>query len=213
MDKRSTRRRHRQQRHIDSYQQHRERQHASGSTPHGGGIINSGTLTLTNSTVSGNTAGLSDGGGIFNSGTLTLTNSTVSGNRFERPPAAPSERWRHLKQLAHMTLTNSTVSGNSTDRRRRRHHKRGTWHIMTLINSTVSGNRADLRGGGGINNSGTANLFNATIANNEAGVTVEGCQQWIGRHFNFQNTILAGNFLSGSLRLTLRLRWDYQFKW
>ena len=46
----------------------------------GGGIINSGTLTLTNSTVSGNST-IGGGGGIINSGTLTLTNSTVSGNR------------------------------------------------------------------------------------------------------------------------------------
>ncbi|MGB5696264.1 MAG: choice-of-anchor Q domain-containing protein [Polyangiales bacterium] len=48
----------------------------------GGGIYNSGgTLTLTNSTVSGNTAEFG-GGGIYNysSGTLTVTNSTVSGN-------------------------------------------------------------------------------------------------------------------------------------
>jgi hypothetical protein len=37
--------------------------------------------TLTNSTVSDNTATVIDGGGIWNNGgTLTLTNSTVSGN-------------------------------------------------------------------------------------------------------------------------------------
>ena len=47
----------------------------------GGGIFNAGTLTLTNSTVSGNNAD-ENGGGIFNDngGTPMLTNSTVSGN-------------------------------------------------------------------------------------------------------------------------------------
>ena len=46
----------------------------------GGGIFNVGTLTLSNSTVTGNAAG-EDGGGIFNdAGTLTLINSIVSGN-------------------------------------------------------------------------------------------------------------------------------------
>ena len=46
----------------------------------GGGIFNAGTVTLTNSTVSGNNAG-ENGGGIYNGdGTVTLTNSTVSGN-------------------------------------------------------------------------------------------------------------------------------------
>ena len=50
-------------------------------------------MTLTNSTISGNSA-VSGGGGIYtNSGTLTLTNSTVSGNTGER------RRWD--KQLRH----------------------------------------------------------------------------------------------------------------
>ena len=44
----------------------------------GGAIDNLGTLTLTDSTVSGNTAEY--GGGILNDGDLTLVNSTVSGN-------------------------------------------------------------------------------------------------------------------------------------
>jgi hypothetical protein len=47
----------------------------------GGAIRNQETLTVTNSTLSGNSAGSGGGGGIFNSGgTLTVTNSTLSGN-------------------------------------------------------------------------------------------------------------------------------------
>ena len=52
----------------------------------GGGVYNSsGTLTLTNSTVSGNWAaaphGVGSGGGIYNeAGTLTVSNCTISGN-------------------------------------------------------------------------------------------------------------------------------------
>src|SRR5262249_53344051 len=46
----------------------------------GGGLYNlNGTLTLTNCTVSGNSAGY-DGGGLWNNGTATLTDCTVSGN-------------------------------------------------------------------------------------------------------------------------------------
>ena len=45
----------------------------------GGGVLNAGTLTLINTTVSGNTAA-NQGGGVYNSGTLTLVNSTLSGN-------------------------------------------------------------------------------------------------------------------------------------
>jgi hypothetical protein len=54
-----------------------------GSEVSVGGIDNSGTLTLTHSTLSGSTAtggGDDHGGGIFNTGTLTLTHSTLSGN-------------------------------------------------------------------------------------------------------------------------------------
>ena len=52
----------------------------NGQGNFGGGILNSngGTLTITNSTLSGNAAGF--GGGTFNTGTLTIVNSTVSGN-------------------------------------------------------------------------------------------------------------------------------------
>ena len=50
----------------------------------GGGIYNCGTLTVTNSTFSGNAAtdDYSDGGGIYNdyNGTLTVTNCTLAGN-------------------------------------------------------------------------------------------------------------------------------------
>ena len=46
----------------------------------GGGIYNEGTLTLNNSTVSGNYA--SYGGGIYNEGTLIINNSTVSGGNY-----------------------------------------------------------------------------------------------------------------------------------
>jgi hypothetical protein len=48
----------------------------------GGGVLNiASTLTLTNSTVSGNILDSGDGAGVNNAlGTVTLTNSTVSGN-------------------------------------------------------------------------------------------------------------------------------------
>ncbi len=45
----------------------------------GGGILNAGTLTVTDSSISDNTAELT-GGGIHNNRTLTLANITISGN-------------------------------------------------------------------------------------------------------------------------------------
>ena len=48
----------------------------------GGGIVSSGSVTVNNSTISGNTVDgyMCAGGGIHNAGTFTLTNSTLSGN-------------------------------------------------------------------------------------------------------------------------------------
>jgi hypothetical protein len=63
---------------------------ANGSSPgNGGGILNDGTLTVQNCTLSGNVAGNGadvlgdpggDGGAIYNDGTLSISNSTLSGN-------------------------------------------------------------------------------------------------------------------------------------
>jgi hypothetical protein len=95
-----------------------------------GGILNDGTLMLTNSTVSGNSS--RDVGGIFNSGNLTLTDSTVSANTATGGFLGDGG----IFNLGNLTLTNSTVSGNT-----------GTgvggirnYETLTLINSTVSGN-------------------------------------------------------------------------
>ena len=70
-------------------------------------MYNSGTLTLTSSTVSGNSTN-SSGGGVHNSGTLTITSSTVSGNS-----AAGNGFGGGVFNSGTLTLTNTTVSGNS----------------------------------------------------------------------------------------------------
>ncbi|MBI1312273.1 hypothetical protein GC176_13370, partial [bacterium] len=80
----------------------------------GGGIeIVSGTLTLTNSLITGNTVGSSPGNGggvhISNDGSVTLDAVTISGN------IAANEGgglWNSADGT--MTLTNVTISGNST---------------------------------------------------------------------------------------------------
>jgi len=121
-----------------------------------GGIYKDGTLTLTNSTVSGNSA--RSGGGIFSRGRLTLTNSTVSGNTASHIGGGIANDSRRL------TLTNSTVSGNTAD-----DYGGGIANFndgtVTLINSTVSGNSA--RFGGGIDTVGKVTLTNTLVVNND----------------------------------------------
>ena len=75
-----------------------------GST--GGGVSSAGTLTITNSTFSGNASG--DGGGVYNIGTLTVTNSTFSGNSVVNQGGGIVNRQNAV-------LTNCTISANSAN--------------------------------------------------------------------------------------------------
>jgi hypothetical protein len=79
-------------------------QHGYGTF--GGGIINSGTLRITNSTVSGNSAKRS-GGGIFSfcCNTLTVNNSTISGNSAKFAGGIYADTT--------VTISSSTIAGNS----------------------------------------------------------------------------------------------------
>jgi hypothetical protein len=101
----------------------------------GGGVLNSGTLTLMNCTVSGNTANRD--GGVFNSGTMTLNNSTVSGN------TASFMAGGIFNYRSALTVTNSTVSGNTGE------YGGGILNNgnLTLTNITVSGNAANYGSG------------------------------------------------------------------
>ena len=78
---------------------------SGGSKGFGGGILNNGTLTLTNATVSANTAE-QVGGGIFNGGTLTVRNSTVSANEAAGLGGG-------IYNGGTLMLTNATVSANT----------------------------------------------------------------------------------------------------
>ncbi len=146
-----------------------------GGYPFGGGIANGGTLTLTNSIVSGN-SGSYIGGGIYNYGTLTLTNSTVSGNS--------ASYYGGIYNQGTLTLSNSTVSGNSASY----YGGISNYGTLTLSNSTVSGNSASEIGG--ISNNGTLTLSNSTVSGNSA--------SYYGGIFNYgtltaKNSIVANN--------------------
>ncbi|MCA2756305.1 MAG: hypothetical protein IM467_18475, partial [Microcystis sp. M137S2] len=145
----------------------------------GGGINNTGTgaLTLTNSTVSGNTS--SDaGGGIFSNGAMTLINSTVSGNTTLfaggivsfgavtlTNSTVSANTGGGIFSNGAVTLTNSIVSGNTS-----RNVGGGivSFGAVTLTNSIVSGNTSSNAGGGIVSN-GAVTLTNSTVSGNTAG--------------------------------------------
>jgi hypothetical protein len=106
----------------------------------GGGVYSlGGTVTLTNTTVSGNTASGSGGGMSSLAGTVTLTNTTVSGNTVRGSGGGVNASGSRL------TLTNTTISGNTTGSGGGVATASGG--RLTLTNTIVSGNTASSGGG------------------------------------------------------------------
>lgn len=152
----------------------------------GGGINNFGTLTITNSIISNNVSGNGGGGGISNSGTLNLTNSTVSNN------SAAAGGCIFNRNGGTTTLINSTISGGSAVQGGGINNFSGT---VNVINSTVSGNRGSNQGGGIFNPGNTVTITNSTVSGNWSA--------FAGGIYSFgtvraRNTIISGNTGFGS---------------
>jgi len=134
---------------------------SGSSSDWGGGIFNRGVRepTITNSTVSGNSAGF-DGGGLLNFETLTLINSTVADN------SAGQSGGGIANEAGILEVANSTLSGNIAASAGGGLYNPGGASAQ-LVNSTLSANTADTWGGG-IYNGGELLLASSTIAANDA---------------------------------------------
>jgi hypothetical protein len=153
---------------------------------YGGGIFNNGgTLTVSNSTLSGNSAN-AQGGGIFNKvGTLTVRNSTLSSNSAYEGGGISNDRGT-------LTVTNSTLSGNSANEGGGINGINSDSGTITVTNSTLSANSATNIGGGILNGGGTLTVTNSTLSSNSAHIggglfnTFQGAA-------SFKSTIVSGN--------------------
>lgn len=166
------------------------------NTGRGGAIYNvGGTLTVSNSVITGNTA--ANGGGMNNAAstgpavnaTLTIINCTFSGNTSSSSGAA-------LQNFSTSTVNirNSTLSGNTSNGTgiAGAFQANGT---VTITNSTISGNSAPAGTGGGLYYNGT-NLIvtNSTIVNNSSLVGGGGFHRTATTlTANIRNTIIANN--------------------
>jgi hypothetical protein len=130
----------------------------STATISGGGISNTGTLTLNSCTIANNTGG--EAAGIDNTGLLIVNYSRIDDN------TAISFGGGIVNSNGTATITGSTIAGNhaNTDGGGLSNGN-GT---MTIISSTISGNQTNSVDGGGIDNviNGTLRIFNSTIAAN-----------------------------------------------
>jgi predicted outer membrane repeat protein len=142
----------------------------------GGGIYNSGTLTVSASTLSGNSAGNS-GGGIYNAGTLTVSDSAFTGN-------SAGYGGGGISNDNNTTVSNSTFAANSAPLGASIDNEFGT---LTVDNSAFTANHATADGGGGIYTyDGSVTVSASTFTDNSAGYGGGGI-------YNFNSTLTVSN--------------------
>jgi CSLREA domain-containing protein len=191
---------------------------ASGDAGKGGGILNSGTLTLNSSVVSGNTAA-AGGGGIANLGLLTLNNSLVATNTATGSIGGGISNDISPIGALTVTINNSTISGNTASSGGGIYNSAncpcsgsGSSATATLIinNSTISGNNSGFGGGitnssGGFHDTAVLTITNSTISGNNVTTSVggSGFGSGIANHefgntnpIALRNSIIAGNLLN-----------------
>jgi len=166
---------------------------ANGNANYGGGILNNGSLRITNSTISGNSASIA-GGGIYNYydsnyyGSLSIANSTLSGNSANHDGGGGIWIWHGSLALTNTTLSNNTANGFNASGG----GIASSQSFLTITNSTLSGNGA-LGSGGGISSvGGGLTITNSTLSGNSASVDGGGISNYYG-FVTIANSTLSGN--------------------
>jgi len=146
---------------------------AGGANAAGGAVYNTGTLTLTESVISGSYAG--GGGGVCSFGTAMLTNVTVTGNSARGGGGIANY------DPGVMTITDSLISANTLNGGIK------NFGDLTLQAVTISNNE-----GGGVTNQGSLTITNSTISGNTTTDGGGGIQNY--RHaMTVTNTTISGN--------------------
>jgi hypothetical protein len=145
----------------------------NSTTGAGGVFYNSGPATVTYSTLRGNSATGGGGGAIINSsgGTLTLSNSTLSGNSVTSATGLGNPVGGGIYNLkATLTVTNCTFNGNtaSTGIPGLGGAILNSFGTVTITSSTLSGNAAGSGGGLYANPGAVTTLRNTIVAGNTA---------------------------------------------
>jgi hypothetical protein len=149
----------------------------------GSGVYNTGSLTLSNSTISDNLGYL--GGGIYNKGILAVNDSTISQNYTLSNGIAGG-----IYNSGSLAVNNSVISDN----------KGGTFAggiynsdgTVTVSNSTVSGNQSSYSGAG-IYNSGIFTVRDSTINGNRVTISEGGGGFYNSGTLTVNNSTISGN--------------------
>ncbi|MHC5937343.1 beta strand repeat-containing protein [Nostoc sp.] len=160
----------------------------------GGAISNLGVLTLSNSTITGNSAGnttdingaylLGQGGGIYNTGSLTVNHSIISKNTANSGGGGIYNTGSLTVNHSSITDNTASSSGGGID------SSYNNANTITTINySTIAGNTASTGIGGGIYNTGGSLTINhSIISNNTADPGSEGMGNFYGSGGGIYNT-------------------------
>ena len=172
-----------------------EGNNANGAAGTGGGVRSTNTLTIMNSTISGNASvGSTSGGLSFAGANLTIANSTIFGNT-----SFGNGGGMNISATASVTISNSTISNNTAGA------SSGGLFLNrgTLTNTTISGNRANgalaTEGGGGVRIQAGVNtvaFVSCTITGNSAPNTTAGSRSGVWHEtgtLNISNSIVAAN--------------------
>jgi hypothetical protein len=152
-------------------------------------VVNFGTLTLSDCTMTGNLAS-TDGGAVENDGDLTISSSTFTQNA----AAAPTTGGAIESSGGSVTITGSTISDNNVGIGSGGgiENDAGT---MSIVDTTISGNTAN-GPGGGIYNAGTMSVTDSTVAHN-TGVRGGGGINNVGSMSVTDSTISLNNVEGG----------------
>ncbi|MEM7116269.1 MAG: choice-of-anchor D domain-containing protein [Chloroflexota bacterium] len=141
-----------------------------GNVTQGGGISNNGgTVTITDSAISGNVS-TSNSGGLYNHTSLSMTidSSTVSGNQTVVGGGGIRNNTGATLIVVNSTFSGNIVTSGGTDGGGAIFGI-GTGSTATIYNSTIVNNDGDTRGGAiSVKNGGAASVQNSILANNSA---------------------------------------------
>jgi hypothetical protein len=178
----------------------------------GGGVFNTGRMTLDNVSVAENTTGGSNGAGIFNSGEMAVSDSTIIENiAGTYVDSIPGFMWVFsgggdgggIYNSGFISLTSSAVTDNTGTMGASWPHNYWSGYgggiynngAVVFTNSAITGNDAGEAGGGAYNDAGELSVTNSTIAGNQ----VYGAWGGGGGIYNGSGTvILAGSTLAGN---------------
>ena len=134
-----------------------------GSAGIGGGLYSQGVTSLTDCTVSGNTAANHGGGIDQNGGTIAVTNTYVGSNTVPNGNGGGV----YISAGGAASLTGCTIKDNSAGGSYTNGGGLSNYGAVTLTNCTISGN-SGANGGGLCNSGGSMSVTNSTVSNNSA---------------------------------------------